>query len=461
MRLFLIMASFVPLLAAAPVPRTMRVDYSHTGDSRSEVFSLDEAVIEGEWPGRLDRSIDDTNLGKYFFEIIDRKTNRVLYSRGFASVYGEWESTDEANQMRRTFHESLRFPEPAQPVQVVIKKRDRQNTFREGWSTVIDPAAQTVNRSAPPANHVWAVMKNGDPKDKVDLLLMGDGYTAAEMDKWHKDARRLTETLFSMPPFKERRSSFNVWAVDTLAAQSGVSRPSDGVWRRSPLGASYDAFGSERYVLTFDNKQMREAASGAPYEFVEIVVNDRKYGGGGIFNLYATVAVDNASTPYVFVHEFGHHFAGLADEYYTSDVAYEAAAARPEPWEPNATADPKASKWSDLVEPGTPLPTPWAKAEYDAYEKRIQARRHEIRAGKRPESEMEALFAEELAWTTPLLARPPWGGKVGAFEGAMYEAKGYYRPQSDCIMFTRNMTAGFCAVCRRAIERVIDLYATR
>ncbi len=198
----------------------------------------------------------------------------------------------------------------------------------------------------------------------------------------------------------------------------------------------------------------------APYEFIEIVVNGRKYGGGGIFNLYATVASDNANTPYVFVHEFGHHFAGLADEYYTSDVAYDTAAeTHPEPWEPNVTVDPHAAKWQDLIQPGTPLPTPWPKAEFEEFEKRIQARRREIRAEHRPETEMEALFAEELSVTAPMLARPPWGKSVGAFEGADYESKGYYRPETDCIMFTRNAARGFCAVCRRAIERIVDLYA--
>ncbi len=447
------------LPVAAAQPRTMRLDYFHTGDANSESYSLDEVVVEGPWPGPLDRTIDDTNLGKYMFEVTDRKTNRILYSRGFAAIFGEWESTDEAKEIRRSFHESVRFPEPAGPVQVVLKKRDRHNAFREVWSVPVDPAAAAVNRSAPPTGvKVWAVMKNGEPADKVDLLLIGDGYTAAEMEKWHRDASRLTDTLFSVEPFKSHRNRFNVWAIDVAADESGVSRPSDNVWRRSPVRAAYDAFGSERYVLTYDNKRLREIAAAAPYEFIEIVVNDRKYGGGGIHNLYATVSADNASTPYVFVHEFGHHFAGLADEYYTSDVAYETGTVRPEPWEPNVTADQKASKWKDLVEPGTPLPTPWAKAEFETIQTRIQARRREIRAQHRPESEMEALFAEELALTVPLLARPPWGGKVGAFEGAMYESKGYYRPQSDCIMFTRNL-AGFCAVCRRGIERVIGLYA--
>lgn len=459
--LLALLAVRAPEGAASPAPTTLRVDYFHTGTVSEERYSFDGAVVEGPWAGPSDRAVDETNLGKYFFEVIDRKTNRVLYSRGFASIFGEWETTSEAKDETRTFHESLRFPTPSAPVQVVLKKRDRQNVFRESWSFLVDPADPAVTRApVKGAAPVWAVMRNGEPKDKVDLLLMGDGYTAAEMDKWHGDAKRLTEILFAVSPFKERRADFNVWAVDTPAEESGVARPSDGVPRLSPLRATYDAFGSERYVLTFDNKRMREAAAAAPYEFVEIVVNDRKYGGGGIQNLYATVSADNAFTPYVFVHEFGHHFAGLADEYYTSASAYASPNGRPEPWEPNVTADPQGGKWSDLVAPGTPLPTPWEKATFEAEQSRIQARRREIRAQKRPEAEMEALFRGERDSMTVLLGTGPHHGKVGAFEGALYEATGYYRPQSDCIMFTRD-EVGFCAVCRRAIERVIDLYARR
>ncbi len=453
----MILLCFVMVPPEEPAPNTMRLDYYHTGNAQEERFSLDAVVMEGQWPGPLNRTIDDTNLGKYFFEIIDRQTNRTLYSRGFASIYGEWETTAEAKELNRTFHESLRFPAPNAPFQVILKKRGAGNAFHEIWSLLVDPRSTTIDRARAPQFHVWAVMKNGEPRDKVDLLLMGDGYTSAEMDKWHKDAQRMAGLLFSASPFKERKSDFNVWAVDTPAEESGVARPSDSIFRRSPLRASYDAFGSERYVLTFDNKRLREAAAAAPHEFIEIIVNDRKYGGGGIFNLYATVAADNAFTPYIFVHEFGHHFAGLADEYYTSAVAYEGPSERPEPWEPNVTADSQGGRWKSLIQPGTPLPTPWPKDAFEAEQKEIQARRLDIRAQKRPEQEMEDLFRQERMQTTKLLDSSPYAGKVGAFEGAMYEAKGYYRPQVDCIMFTRD-EVGFCAVCRRAIDRIIDLY---
>jgi hypothetical protein len=443
------------LLAAAL--GTLRLDYFHTGTAAEERFSLDEVVAEGPWPGPPSQVLDTSGSGKYRFEVREAGTGTVLYSRGFASVFGEWETTEEARTVARTLHESVRFPEPRGKATVVISKRGADGAFREAWSVEVDPAAPTVDRSGAPPWRAWPVIESGPPAEKVDVVLLGDGYTAAEMEKWHRDARRLAETLFAVPPFQDRRRDFNVWAVDTPAARSGVSRPSDGVWRRSPLGARYDAFGSERYVLSFDNKSVREAAAAAPYEFTLIVANDGKYGGGGIHNAYATVSADNAFTPYVLVHEFAHHFAGLADEYYTSSVAYAAApAARPEPWEANVTADAQAAKWKDLLTPGVALPTPWPKEAFEKRQAELQAERRRIRAEKRPEAEMEALFRREKEEMTHLLG--PAAGPVGAFEGAMYEARGYYRPQADCIMFTRD-EVGFCAPCRRALERVIALYA--
>ncbi len=459
-------------VAVCAAPQTMRLDYYHTGDAKQEIFSLDRIVIEPlHWPGDLSKSIDTTNLGKYFFEVRDQKTKRVLYSRGFASIYGEWETTDEAAAIKRTFSESLRFPAPDAPVEIVLKKRDNKNDWLDIWSTTIDPKSIFIDRSKQTAPApLIPIQKIGDPATKVDLLLLGDGYTARETKKFVADARRLVDVLFATSPFKEHRKDFNVWGLCPPSRESGISRPSTGIYHDSPVGATYDAFGSERYVLTFDNRALRKVAQFAPYEFVEILANNRTYGGGGIFNLYSTVAVDNAFANYLFVHEFGHHFAGLADEYYTSDVAYNPNAERIEPWEPNVTAlratdgvlrvagDLRAFlKWKDLVSPDTPIPTPWNKEAFEKYSREIQKRRAKIRKDRLPENVMEALFREELAHEREMFAREKYAGKVGAFEGANYEPTGYYRSEIDCIMFSR--TDHFCAVCRRAIERIIAQYS--
>jgi len=444
---------------AAAAPATMRVDYYHTGDAKHEYFSLDRVSIEAlAWPGDPMKNIDDTNLGKYFFEVRDQKTKRILYSRGFASIYGEWETTDEAQKMMRSFGESFRFPAPDAPVEIVLKKRDDKNRWRDIWTTAVDPKDIFIDRSKQTAPApLIPIQKMGDPATKVDLLLLGDGYTRKETAKFVADARRLIAVLFNTSPFKEHRRDFNVWGLCPPAAQSGISRPSTGIYRDSI--STYDAFGSERYILAFDNQRLRKVAQFAPYEFIEILANGRTYGGGGIFNLYSTVAVDNAFANYVFVHEFGHHFAGLADEYYTSPVAYAPASERVEPWEPNATAwlDKNKLKWKDLVSPDTPLPTSWNKEEFERYSREYSQRRAQLRKENRPESEMEALFREDRRMVDAMMAKEKYKDRVGAFEGCMYEAKGYYRPQVDCIMFSR--TNYFCAVCKRAIEMVVKQYA--
>jgi IgA Peptidase M64/Peptidase M64 N-terminus len=443
-------------------PGTMRVDYFHTGGKGVEIVSLDRVVADGAWPGSRTQLLDRTNLGPYFFEVIDPTTNQAIYSRGFASLYGEWETTPESKQVHRTFHESLRVPWPKAAVQVVLKKREGQSGFQQIWSTRIDPNSRFVSRAEPPKRgRVWTLLENGPATAKVDLLLISEGYTEAELPKFRADAKRLVDAMFAVEPYKSRKTEFNVRGIDLTAEQSGVHRPQAGQHRHTPISTEYNIFDTERYVLTSDNRALRDVAAAAPYEFIEILVNEKTYGGGGIYNFQATSSVDSAFSEYVFIHEFGHHFAALGDEYYTSPVAYETGVVdRPEPWEPNITAlkDPATLKWRDLVTPGTPLPTPWNKEEYEKKSREFQARRRTLREGGAPESEMDALFREQEAWETKFLASMQYSGRVGAFEGASYEARGLYRPEADCIMFTRDRV-GFCRVCRRAIDRVIDLYA--
>lgn len=447
--------------AHAQPPATVRVDYTHSGNALSDQYALERVLIEPlPWPGDLSQAIDRTNRGQNMLEVVDARTGDLLYSRGFSTIFGEWRTTEEAGRMSRGFHESVRFPKFAKPVRVRVLKRDERNQFSVAWSVEVDAdAPEVVKKQGPAPARPIAIRTGGPSPNKVDLLILGDGYTQADLKKFELDARRLSDRLFAVSPFRERAADFNVWAMAVPTEESGISRPSTGVHHASALGTRYDIFGSERYVLTLDNRALRDIAQYAPYEFIEILVNNDTYGGGGIFGQFSTAAAGNDWADYLFVHEFGHHFAGLADEYYTSPVAYQSSGARMEPWEPNATAlrDPKQLKWKRHVKAGTPLPTPWPKAEYEEYARAYQKRRAALRAANRPESEMSALFREDLAHTRQLFSTAQYRAEVGAFEGANYEASGYYRPAMQCIMFDRS--EAFCKVCQDGIADIIDLYS--
>ena len=453
--LFAVLPSVV---LASETPGSMRVDFFHSGSHATEMFSLDQVVVEPlPWTGNMAQPVDKTLRGKYLFEIV--AGGSIAWSRSFSSIYGEWETTAEAQTINRSFHESVRFPAQNDIFELVLKKRDDENQFQEVWRIELDPGDVLVHHeTARFADRVVAIHEGGDPATSVDLLLLGDGYTAEEHDDFIAKAREMADVLFSTSPFRERREDFNIWALAPPAAESGISRPSTGIFRDSPLGTTYDAFRSERYVLTFDNKAMRRAASSAPYDFIEILTNTETYGGGGIYGLFSTAAANSEWAPYLFVHEFGHHFAGLADEYYTSSVAYEAPDVVTEPYEPNVTAllDPDNLKWKHLVKPGTPLPTSWPKAEFEKHSIAVQKRRSEMRAANVGEEEMNALFRYTKQYAEELFEKSGQKGVVGAFEGGNYQAEGMYRSEQDCLMFTRSES--FCAVCAEAIEKVIDEY---
>lgn len=442
--------------------KTMRLDYDHSGKTREEHFAIDRILSDGPWPGSKINLIDKEELGLYLFKVIDKESKILLYSRGFASIFGEWQTTPEADSLWGSFHESMRFPWPKKPVTVILEKRDSLNVLQPIWMTTIDPASRTVN----PADlrhteKVDVITENGPAADKLDIVILGDGYTAAEMQKFVKDAKRLSEVLLSSEPFKSRSTDINIRAVETPSAESGVCKPHPGVFKRSPLSAQYGAFDSERYVLSFDNRTIRNVASAVPYDFMVILVNERTYGGGGIYNLYTTVSADNKYADYIMVHEFGHHMAGLADEYYTSAVSYEAPPVTVEPWETNITAllDKSKLKWKNLVEPSTPVPTPWNKEEFDKYGYKIQKERDSLRKAKVEESVMEDLFQRQKNQEDVFFSQEKYKDKVGAFEGAGYQQKGLYRSQLDCIMFTRHMK--FCKVCEQTLNTIISEYSRK
>ncbi|MEK9136520.1 MAG: M64 family metallopeptidase, partial [Bacteroidota bacterium] len=417
---------------------------------------------EGSWPGTRTNLVDDLNLGEYGFRVYDLATNTMIFSQGFSSIYNEWQTTDEALAgVYRTFSETVRFPYPKKSVQLTIVRRDKKMVYHEVFTTVIDPTKSTeVNKEKRSTSFkLTPLMNNGAPANKVDIVIVGDGYTKADMEKFRADAKQLNDVLFSTEPFKSRKKDFNAWLVEVEAKESGIDVPDKNVWKRNPLGCQYNTFNTPRYVLTMDNKSLRDAAAAAPYDAICILINDTRYGGGGIFNLYATTYTKEENKDqkwqmeYVYVHEFGHSFAGLGDEYYASQTGYnDFYSPGIEPWEPNVTAlvDKKNVKWNGFMTPGVEVPTPWEKAQYDSITA-IQSKLDRLAPDyyQKREPLFKALI--ELRKTSK------YAGKVGAFEGAGYASKGLYRPAVDCRMFSLSLV-DFDPVCSAALNRVIDYY---
>jgi hypothetical protein len=443
--------------------KTMRIDYYHTGTKGTETVSLDKIYEEGNWAGSVTNLVDILNLGDYLVRIFDVNSTDLIYSRGYSSMFQEWQTTDEALAgILRTFHESVRIPFPKSKIQFVVCRRDKNMIFHEIFSTVIDPNDPTqVNIEFRPKQFkVTALMENGKPHDKVDIVIVGDGYRQEDMDKFRKDAKHFNEVMFSTAPFKDRKKDFNVWTVEVVSQDSGIDKPDKNIWKNTALGTMYNTFGSARYVLTEENRKLRDVCGSAPYDFITILVNDNRYGGGGVYNLYTTTYTRGDAQgmdwqmDYVYVHEFGHSFGGLGDEYYSSQTSYnDMYQKNVEPWEPNLTAlnDKDNLKWKNMIEKETPLPTPWEKDQYDSLG-RVRGKLDRL-APDYYEKRKPLYEAEQK-----ILKDTKYGGKVGAFEGAGYMSKGMYRPASDCRMFTLSLI-GFDPVCTQAINRVIDFYS--
>ncbi len=465
-----------PAFADRFLDETLRVDYFHTGAAGEEIVALDRVHRQGTWAGSLVHLVDCLDLGRYLAVATDVASGEVIFSRGFDSYFGEWATTGPAAAgVRRTYHESVLMPLPKTPIRFSLEARRTDGTMAEIFATEIDPAAVEVRRDPAPADAVVIEAAiAGDPHACLDIAILGEGYTAAEAGKFDRDVRRFAGILLGQEPFLSLAGRLSVRGVMVPSQQSGCDEPERGVHRNTALGCTFNSLGSERYLLTEDNRALREVAACVPYDVVSLMVNHERYGGGGIYNLFNTFTSDNQWSPYVFVHEFGHGFAGLADEYYSSSTAYNDFYPRGvEPRERNITAllAPGGLKWGDLATPGAAVPTAWPKAEHDAADAVYQQRRGEITdriaalmRGGAPQAEVDAAVAagEELslshqqeldAW----FAKTGLGGVVGAFEGAGYCSEGMYRAQLDCIMFTKGLKS-FCAACARGIGEVAATY---
>ena len=454
---------------------TLRVDYLHGGDANDEVITLDRLhKQQGKWAGSRTHLVDPFEVGRTLVEVRDPGSGNLLFSRRVDSYFGEYRTTAEANKgIKRFYHATVLVPFPKAKVKLAIKVRSKDLKSHKTLLEIdVDPTAYTIAREPlKDGVKVIDVHNSGDPHTKVDVLIVAEGYQAKDEAKLRADLTRYAATLFGQEPFASAKDKFNLRCVWLPSKDAGCDEPGRGTWRDTAVGTTFDSLGLERYLLTEENRALREIAAHAPYDVLYIMVNTSRYGGGGIYNLFCTFTVDNQWSPYVFLHEFGHTFAALADEYYSSTTAYTDFFPKGvEPVEPNVTAllDPATLKWKDLIATGTPLPTPWPKASYDGsdgiYQKERESLSARIAAASRAGHDAEPLKAEaeklSLSHSQRMdaaLTQGPFAGKVGAFEGAGYVSTGLYRPSLDCIMFSKG-TKPYCPVCTRAIVRVIDYY---
>ncbi len=457
--------------------KTMRIDYFHTGNSSLELVTLDHIYNYGTWAGNPANLLDNFNNGAYYYKVYDDKSGNLIYSRGFDSYFKEYQTSDEAmNGIQKSFGESALIPAPKNKIRFALEKRDSVNNLHEIYSTVIDPSDIYISDEAVDSTGVTVYRQyySGNPHKKVDVVILGEGYTQSEKSKFEKDLKHFSDLFMNQEPYKSLKNDFNIYGVYKASLNSGCDNPGAGIYKNTILSTTYYSLGSERYILTEDNKAMRDIAANVPYDAIYIMINESRYGGGGIYNFYCTFISDNQFSDYIFLHEFGHSFSGLADEYYTSDVAYNDFYPKGiEPVEPNITRllDKDNLKWKYLVTPGIEIPTPWEKEEYDKFDLAWQKIRRDLNTkiaalqrSKAPEAEIDSLKEkyntmdkEHSDQVDQFLNKSKYQGMTGAFEGAGYSSKGMYRPMIDCIMFSKG-SKPFCSVCTESIKKVIKHY---
>jgi hypothetical protein len=456
---------------------TLRIDFHHTGNAEEEIVAVDRLYRQGSWAGPLSTLIDPFPYGGYLVQAHDPESGELLFSKGFDSYFGEYRTTAAAAAgTMRTYHESVLLPFPKKALKVSWTARRRDGRSLDLAVIVVDPASVEI-AAEPPAAGALVIESHlgGPPHEVLDIAILGEGYTDAEIETFKTDLRHAVETLLGHSPFKDHRDNVSIRGVIVPSPESGCDEPTRGSFRATTLDATFNSLGSERYMLTENNRAVRNVAANVPYDALLIMVNHDRYGGGGIYNLFCTFTAHSDWADYLLLHEFGHSFAGLADEYYSSSVAYNDFYPRGrEPEEANITAllDPDNLKWRDLVAPDTEIPTPWEKETYDREDTKYQEERKLLNEAI-AEASTSGASAEKIAelvdnevrhasihaqWAEEYLGRSRWAGKVGAFEGAGYSSTGLYRPALDCLMFSRRVQP-FCPVCVRAVEAMILRYS--
>ncbi len=396
------------------IDSSMRFDFLLGGSNVEERVFPKQIKKEKYWAGSKINLIDYFDYGNYRFRVFDEKSGELIFSKGFSTLFGEWQTTAEAKIGEKTYYQSAIFPYPKKKIKLEIETRQWEGDFKTIYTTEIDPADYFILNEPSPDFKSIEILSNGKPEKKVDLVILAEGYTIDEMDKFKEDAKRVTKYLFEEEPFKSEKKNFNVSAVLTPSFESGTDVPGENIYKNTCFNSTFYTFDLPRYLTTSDMKNILDAASVVPYDHIYVLVNTSRYGGGGFYNFLSVCTSDNELTKEVFVHEFGHGFAGLGDEYYNSAVAYEDFYnLEVEPWEPNLTTlidfD---SKWKNMVSESTQIPTP-RKMEYNK--------------------------------------------TVGVFEGGGYMNKGIYSPYIDCRMKSNNAKS-FCPVCEEAIKKVIQYH---
>lgn len=398
--------------------KTLRVDYIFTGDAKHQSIYLDELSHLPSWAGRRHYLSELPLEGNGQITMTDLTTRKCIYKTSFSSLFQEWLSTDEAQKTAKGFENTFLLPYPQHPVEIEITLLNSSRKAMARLKHIVYPDDILIHERG--ISHITPhkyLLKSGSEADCIDVAILAEGYTEAEMDLFYKDAEKACESLFFYEPFKSMKSRFNVVAVASPSKDSGVSIPRKNDWKQTAFNSHFDTFYSDRYLTTSRVKSIHNALSGIPYEHIIIIVNTEEYGGGGIYNSYTLTAAHHPTFKPVVVHEFGHSFGGLGDEYfYEEDVMADTYPLDVEPWEPNiSTRVDFSSKWKDMLPAGVPVPTP---------------------------PQMNKQYP------------------VGVYEGGGYSAKGIYRPSFDCRMRT-NEYPTFCPVCQRSIRRIIEFYTNK